>query len=181
MSFQDGWWQTSFTRLREKKWLGCHLCEGETSALVIYCPGVMFSFVSLFVIRAKLSVLSPFVRSPRSNRTVYTPPRLFLIKELGLLDLANSSTLIQSRPLMLRPHSWRYVWWDPPRPPRSLVSASHLLNQMVWANQTEQFLFFTLWTSADMHNIYPLNVLRTVWPFVPVATQKDSIGWLCKV
>lgn len=60
MSFYDGWLQTSFTHLREK-WLGCHLCEGETSAVVMYCSGVMFSFVSLFVIRAKLSLLSPFV------------------------------------------------------------------------------------------------------------------------
>lgn len=35
MSFYDGWQQTSFTHLPEK-WLGSHLCEGETSAGVMY-------------------------------------------------------------------------------------------------------------------------------------------------
>lgn len=99
MSFYDGWLQTSFTHLKEK-WLGCHLCEGETSAVVIYCSGMMFSFVSLFVIHAKLSPLSPFVWSLHSNRNVNTPLWVSwrCLKELGFLDLANLSALIQSHP-----------------------------------------------------------------------------------
>lgn len=140
MSFYDGWWQTSFTHLKEK-WLGCHLCEGETSAVVIYCSGMMFSFVSLFVIHAKLSLLSPFVQSPNSNRNVNTPLMVSLrcLKQLGFRSGEfHGFDLI--KPLMIRPNTWKYEWQDTKAAHSSFFSLPQVMKLPLQLNQWKSVL-----------------------------------------